>query len=78
MSTITLRDEIARSAFERREYSSAARALEEILVADDPADPYVRLLLARTLQRQSRHAEASPHASIAEALGANVSSTVRA
>lgn len=117
MSNFTLRYEIARAAYEGRDYTEAARALEEILVdlagedilhgtsdlrlllarayfhsaqlgraervleglvVDEPADPYVRLLLARTLQRQSRHAEAKPHASLAQALGADTSSTVRA
>jgi len=31
------------------------------LLAQDPASDYTHLLLGRTLQRQSRHAEAHPH-----------------
>lgn len=116
MSTLALRYEMARSAFERGDHLEAARTLEDLLadlsgeevlhgtselrlllarayyhsaqlkraewmldalVADEPSDPYVRLLLARTLQRQSRHDEARPHVAIAEALGADTSSARR-
>ncbi|MEJ2863704.1 hypothetical protein [Actinomycetospora flava] len=39
------------------------------LLADAPADGYARLLLGRTLQRRSRHAEAATHLRLAAAMG---------
>ncbi|WP_017621767.1 hypothetical protein [Nocardiopsis gilva] len=38
------------------------------MVADRPNDSYARLLLGRTLQRQSRDAEAARHMKIAGAM----------
>ena len=40
------------------------------LLADDPTDAYASLLLARTLERGSRHDEARAAFRVAEALGA--------
>ena len=37
--------------------------------ADAPADGYAHLLLGRTLQRGSRHDEATPHLRLAAAMG---------
>lgn len=53
-------------------YHSAqlGRAREELtaLVAEHPADTYARFLLGRTLERQSRPAEALPHYRLAAAM----------
>ncbi|MGM1058853.1 tetratricopeptide repeat protein [Saccharothrix sp. Mg75] len=45
-----------------------AEAVLTRLVELDPADGYARLLLGRTLSRQSRHAEALPQLKLAAAL----------
>lgn len=54
-----------------------AEALLLRMVEDAPSDGYLRLLLARTLQRQSRHDEAAPHIALAEALGVDTSTAQR-
>ncbi|GAA2697672.1 MULTISPECIES: tetratricopeptide repeat protein [Actinosynnema] len=51
--------------------SAALPRAEEVLlrlVELDPSDGYARLLLGRTLSRQSRHAEALPQLKLAAAL----------
>ena len=51
-------------------HSAQLRRAEEALtraVALSPADSFARCLLGRTLQRQSRHAEALPHLRLAAA-----------
>lgn len=51
--------------------SAALAPAEEVarkLVVLDPSDAYARLLLGRTLARQSRHAEAIPHLRLAAAM----------
>ena len=74
--TSELRLLLARAYYHSSQLTRAERMLDG-LVADEPSDPYVRLLLARTLQRQSRHDEARPHVAIADALGADTSSARR-
>lgn len=54
-----------------------AEALLCRLVEEQPSDGYTRLLLARTLQRQSRHDEAAPHIALADALGVDTSTARR-
>ncbi len=48
-----------------------AEATVRDLLADHPTDSYAALLLARTLERQSRHDEARSAFRVAEALGAS-------
>lgn len=64
----------ARLLLARAYYHSAQlrRAEEELrrLVGANPTDAYAQLLLGRTLQRQSRHAEAAGHLRLAEAMTA--------
>ncbi len=51
--------------------SAALGPAEEVarrLVELDPSDPYARLLLGRSLARQSRHPEAVPHLRLAAAM----------
>ncbi|RZT86809.1 tetratricopeptide repeat protein [Pseudonocardia sediminis] len=56
----------------RAYYHSAqlGRAEQELrtLVEQNPVDVYARLLLGRTLQRQSRHDDAAAHLRLAEAM----------
>lgn len=56
----------------RAHYDSAALGKAESVLVElaelDPSDGYVRLLLGRTLSRQSRHAEALPQLRLAAAL----------
>lgn len=68
-----LRDGAAGSLLLGRAYYRSAqlrRAEEELTRAVElaPADAYARALLGRTLQRQSRHAEALVHLRLAAAL----------
>jgi predicted Zn-dependent protease len=64
----------ARLLLARAYYHSAQlrRAEEAVraLLADEPTDAYASLLLARTLERGSRHEEARAALRVAEALGA--------
>lgn len=64
----------ARLLLARAYYHSAqlrrAEATARALLDDDPTDSYATLLLARTLERGSRHDEAAPLFRVAEALGA--------
>lgn len=59
--------ELALSHFQSAALRPAEDALRR-LVELDPADGYVRLVLGRTLARQSRHAEALPELRLAAAL----------
>jgi Tfp pilus assembly protein PilF len=64
----------ARLLLARAYYYSAqlrrAEATTRELLTDDPTDAYAALLLARTLERGSRHDEARGAFRLAEALGA--------
>ncbi|MCE3552631.1 tetratricopeptide repeat protein [Pseudonocardia sp. RS11V-5] len=67
-----LRDTAAGALLLGRAYyrSAQLRRAEETLtkaVELAPSDPYARYLLGRTLQRQSRHADALPHLRLAAA-----------
>ncbi|MFD7652600.1 tetratricopeptide repeat protein [Actinosynnema sp. NPDC059797] len=63
----TVLTELALAHFRSAALGKAERVLTE-LVELDPADGYARLLLGRTLSRQSRHAEALPQLRLAAAL----------
>ncbi|GAA1306952.1 tetratricopeptide repeat protein [Saccharothrix xinjiangensis] len=63
----TVLTELALAHFRSAALGKAERVLTA-LVELDPADGYARLLLGRTLSRQSRHAEALPHLKLAAAL----------
>lgn len=60
---------LARALFGSAQLVRAEAALTR-LVALAPANGWARRALARTLERQSRHAEAVPHHRMADALGA--------
>jgi Flp pilus assembly protein TadD len=60
---------LARSYFGSAQLSRAEEALTR-LVELAPADAWARRALARTLERQSRTAEAAVHHRVADALGA--------
>ncbi|MBN1091392.1 tetratricopeptide repeat protein [Blastococcus sp. TML/M2B] len=60
---------LARAYFGSAQLARAEAALTR-LVALAPAHGWARRALARTLERQSRHAEAVPHHRMADALGA--------
>ncbi|MFJ6662776.1 tetratricopeptide repeat protein [Streptomyces sp. NPDC091383] len=52
-------------------HSAQLRRAEDqlrVIVARDPVEHYARLMLGRTLERQSRHEEAARHLRIASAL----------
>lgn len=53
-----VREYLARAYFHRASLPLAERELR-VLLEHDPADDYATLLLARTLERQSRHDEAA-------------------
>ncbi|MFD1152234.1 tetratricopeptide repeat protein [Saccharothrix hoggarensis] len=63
----TVLTELALAHFQSAALGKAERVLVD-LVELDPSDGYPRLLLGRTLSRQSRHAEALPHLKLAAAL----------
>lgn len=63
------RELLARSYFHAAQLGPAEVEVRQLL-ADDPTDAYAALLLARTLQRQSRHEEADRALRLAAALGA--------
>ncbi|WP_197022245.1 tetratricopeptide repeat protein [Candidatus Blastococcus massiliensis] len=67
-------NQAALEALARAYYGSAQLARAEgalaRLVQLAPANGWARRALARTLERQSRHAEAVPHHRMADALGA--------
>jgi Flp pilus assembly protein TadD len=64
----------ARLLLARAYYHSAqlrrAEATARAVLAEDPTDAYAALLLARTLERGSRHDEAAAAMNLAAALGA--------
>ncbi|HYN67565.1 MAG TPA: tetratricopeptide repeat protein [Ornithinibacter sp.] len=66
--TTELRLMLARSYFHCAQLGRAERVTRALL-ADVPDDAYANLVLGRTLQRQGRHAEATPHLAMAELLG---------
>ncbi len=59
---------LARSYFHAALLGPAIDAAREVL-AIDPHEPYAHLLIGRSLQRQSKRAEAVPHLKLAELLG---------
>ncbi|MGL5909285.1 MAG: tetratricopeptide repeat protein [Phycicoccus sp.] len=69
--TTELRLLLARSYYHSAQLARAERVTRAIL-ADDPDEAYANLVLGRTLQRQGRHAEATPHLAMAELLGGYV------
>jgi predicted Zn-dependent protease len=66
--TTELRLLLARAYYHSAQLNRAERVTRAIL-ADDPDEAYANLVLGRTLQRQGRHAEATPHLAMAELLG---------
>ncbi|TQM81012.1 tetratricopeptide repeat protein [Saccharothrix saharensis] len=63
----TVLTELALAHFQSAALGKAERVLTT-LVDLDPSDGYTRLLLGRTLSRQSRHADALPHLRLAAAI----------
>ncbi|MEV1115322.1 tetratricopeptide repeat protein [Actinosynnema sp. NPDC049800] len=63
----TVLTELALAHFQSAALGKAERVLTA-LVDLDPSDGYARLLLGRTLSRQSRHAEALPQLRLAAAI----------
>jgi Tfp pilus assembly protein PilF len=60
---------LARAYFHSAQLRRAEATARDVL-AEDPTEAYAALLLARTLERGSRHAEAARAMSLAAALGA--------
>jgi len=60
---------LARSYFHAAHLRKAEEAARDLL-ADNPVDAYAALLLARSLERQSRHEEAQQALTLASVLGA--------
>ncbi|WEP00132.1 tetratricopeptide repeat protein [Streptomyces sp. FXJ1.172] len=58
---------LARAYYHSAQLSRAEAELR-VIVERDPVEHYARLLLGRTLERQSRHEEAGRHLRIASAL----------
>ncbi|RCK68515.1 MULTISPECIES: tetratricopeptide repeat protein [Desertihabitans] len=58
----------ARAYFHAALLEPARRELETIL-AQDPTEPYARLMMVRTLERLGRPDEAATHRRLAEAMG---------
>jgi hypothetical protein len=58
---------LARSYYHSAQLRRAEAELR-IIVERDPVEHYARLMLGRTLERQSRHEEAEPHLRLASAL----------
>ena len=63
----TVLTELALAHFQSAALGKAEKVLTT-LVDLDPSDGYTRLLLGRTLSRQSRHADALPHLRLAAAI----------
>ena len=59
---------LARAYYHSAQLGRAESELHELLERA-PSDGYAHLLLGRTLQRRSRHAEAGPHLRLAAAMG---------
>jgi len=66
--TTELRLLLARACYHSAQLGRAETVARAVL-ADDPDEAYANLLLGRTLQRQGRPAEATPHLALAELLG---------
>lgn len=66
--TTELRLLLARAYFHSAQLGRAEIVVRTILV-EHPDEAYANLLLGRTLQRQGRRAEATPHLAMAELLG---------
>ena len=66
--TTELRMLLGRAYFHSAQLSRAETVVRAVL-ADHPDEPYANLLLGRTLQRQGRRGEATPHLAMAELLG---------
>jgi tetratricopeptide (TPR) repeat protein len=62
---------LARSYYHSAQLNRAEAELRRIL-ARDPVEAYAHFMLGRTLQRQSRHAEAVPHLRLAAAMDADL------
>ncbi|TDT33325.1 tetratricopeptide repeat protein [Naumannella halotolerans] len=58
---------LARSYYHSASLQPAVDQLR-VIVEADPTETYARLLLARTLERQSKHEEAAPHRKLVAAL----------
>ena len=69
--TTELRMLLGRAYFHSAQLSRAETVVRAVL-ADHPDEPYANLLLGRTLQRQGRRGEATPHLAMAELLGGYV------
>ncbi|WP_432520149.1 tetratricopeptide repeat protein [Kineococcus sp. SYSU DK006] len=67
----SLRELLARSYFSAAMLVKAEEQARD-LVRRSPSDAYAHLLLARALERQSRHSEARGHRVMAHVLGADV------
>jgi len=72
---VALRLLLARAYYHSAQLRRAEAQLREVLTRDPVAD-YAHLLLGRTLQRQSRHAEAVPHLRLAKAMSGTGSATI--
>ncbi|MGJ6981532.1 tetratricopeptide repeat protein [Aestuariimicrobium soli] len=57
-TNLNAREYLARAHYHRAALPKAEALLRELMV-DDPTNDYVLLLMARTLERQSRHDEAA-------------------
>jgi Tfp pilus assembly protein PilF len=67
---LTVRLLLARAYYHSAQLHRAEAQTRAVLAAD-PANGYAHLLLGRTLERQSRHAEAAGPLRIAAAMGAD-------
>lgn len=67
-ATAAVRLLLARAYYHSAQLGRAEQTLRDLL-ADAPSDGYAHLLLGRTLQRGSRHDEATPHLRLAAAMG---------
>jgi predicted Zn-dependent protease len=68
--TLAVRLLLARAYYHSAQLHRAEAEARAVLAAD-PANAYAHLLLGRTLQRQSRHADAAGPLRIAAAMGAD-------
>ena len=59
---------LARAYYHSAQLGRAEQTARDLL-AEAPSDGYAHLLLGRTLQRGSRHDEATPHLRLAAAMG---------
>lgn len=62
---------LARSYYHSAQLNRAEEQLRAV-IERDPVEYYAHLMLGRTLERQSRHAEAAPWLRTAAAMGADV------